>query len=435
MVNLKNLIIVTTAFFSCTLSAPATVQSGDIIPDSYIVTLKPTVTTSDAKLHIEWVNDVHRRSLDKRGSTNGVKRTYDNKSGYQGYAGSFSKSTIDKIKNNNEVVSVEADRIWKLTLVTKPQKWPSSKHVKGIKKPVPEVRDMINQTTATWGLGTVSQRAKGYSYYLYDSLAGSNTYAYVVDTGVRITHSEFEGRATTAYTAFPGKWDDTQGHGTHVAGIIAGKTYGVAKNAQIVGVKVFDGSGTTTTSVVMGGIDWAINDIIGHSRTASAVINLSISGGKSSSLNKLIDTAFKSGVITVVAAGNSGATAQNYSPASALRAITVGAIDSNWNMASFSNFGSNVKIFAPGVGVVSAWLDSDTATAMLDGTSMACPHVAGLVLYGFSVNQIASAGILTWLQKTSTAKRIVGGVRGSANLIGNNGNTLQKQPVGRSGQA
>ncbi|KAH6894694.1 peptidase S8/S53 domain-containing protein [Thelonectria olida] len=436
MVNFKNLVIVATAVFRCTLGAP-TVTQGDIIPDSYIITLKPTVKAADAKVHIKWVQNVHKRHLNKRDGAKGVERRYDGKSGFQGYAGSFSKATIKAIQKRDDVQDIEPDRVWKLTLVKDPNERLSAKDAEDIEERDLEKRAMINQTGATWGLATVSHRDNSSPGYLYDSSAGSNTYAYVVDTGVRLSHSEFEGRATFGWTGFGAKKDDTHGHGTHVAGTIAGKTYGVAKNAQIVSVKIFDGL-FTTTSTVIAGYNWAANDIINKGRTGRAAINLSIGGGFSSAFNGAINAAFKSGVISVAAAGNANSDAWWTSPASATGAIAVGAIDSSWNIATFSNWGNTVRIFAPGVGVKSAWFSSDTATVMMSGTSMATPHVVGLILSAFSVNKIASVNVITFLTQTATASKITGNLRGAANLIGNNGNLLQlplRAPVKNKGQS
>ena len=239
--------------------------------------------------------------------------------------------------NSIQVYEVEEDQIWTLF------------------DEVHEARDedefhtaaLVTQTGAPWGLGTVSHRSPGSTSYIYDSSAGSGTYAYIVDTGILETHTQFAGRASTGYNAVGGGNADTNGHGTHVAGTIAGTTYGVAKKATIIAVKVFSGS-SSSTSIILDGFNWAVNDIISKGRTQKAAISMSLGGGYSSAFNTAVNNAYSSGVLSVVAAGNDNANAANYSPASAANAITVGSIDSSWARSSFSNYGAVVDIFAPG---------------------------------------------------------------------------------------
>ncbi|KAF5027723.1 hypothetical protein F66182_207 [Fusarium sp. NRRL 66182] len=419
MVNFKNLAFAATTLFGIAFAAPATskiakVDASEVIPGKYIVTLKSDIDTSGIQSHINWVNDnAQKRSLDKR-AEQGVERTYNGRYGFHGYAGSFDKATIDEIKESPDVESVEQDRVWKLNWVEEPQE---ESHV--------AKRALTTQTPSTWGLGTISHRARGFTSYIYDTVAGTNTYAYVVDTGIRASHNDFGGRATAAYTAFSGQNADTNGHGTHVAGTIAGRTYGVAKLANVLAVKVFQGS-QSSTSIILAGFNWAANDIVSKGRAGRSVINMSLGGPVSTSFNNAVNAASQSGVLSVVAAGNEATSASTKSPASAASAITVGAIDSNWAIASYSNYGTAVDIFGPGSAVQSAWYNSDTATSTISGTSMASPHIAGLALYGISVNGITGiTGITNWLRTTATSGRITGNLRSSPNLIGNNGNSAQ----------
>lgn len=283
----------------------------------------------------------------------------------------------------------------------------------------------MTQKGSTWGLGTVSHRTKGWKSYIYDTWAGYDTYAYVIDTGVRTTHSEFGGRAKAAWTYWKGNNADTDGHGTHVAGTIAGKTYGVAKKATIMAVKVFLGE-ESSTSIILQGLNWAVNDIINKDLTEWAVINMSLGGDYSAAFNRAVEIAAQKGVISVVASGNESQNSANCSPASAPNAITVGAIDPNWGVAYYSNWGKTVDILAPGTDVISAGIKSNTATDTLSGTSMACPHVSGLVLYAMSVDGIYGlADVTGYLKWIATAKKITGNLRGAPNLIANNGNWLQ----------
>ncbi|KAG8674876.1 hypothetical protein FPOAC2_00914 [Fusarium poae] len=413
MVNFKNLAVAATSLLGLANAAPtAQVNSDEVIPGKYIVTLKSDIAASKLESHLNWVGDVHKRGLNER-AEKGVERTYNGKYGFRGYAGSFDKDTIKEIKENPDVALVEEDRVWTIDWVDEPEEESLSK------------RALTTQNGATWGLGTVSHRARGSTSYIYDTNAGSGTYAYIVDTGITTGHNEFEGRAQAVYTAFSGQNADTNGHGTHVAGTIAGKTYGVAKKATIQAVKVFQGS-SSSTSIILAGFNWAANDIISKGRTRTSVVNMSLGGGYSASFNNAVQSASSSGIISAIAAGNDGANAANTSPASAPSAITVGAIDSNWAIASYSNYGTVLDIFAPGSSVLSAWYTSNSATNTISGTSMATPHIAGLVLYGISVNGVSGvSGVTNWLISTATSGKITGNLRSSPNLIGNNGNSAQ----------
>jgi oryzin len=383
-------------------------QSGDVVEGSYIITLKPELSDIDVNHQAFWADEVHKRSVNKRDGLKGVELVYNGT--FKGYAGTFDDVTIEEIRANPNVEEVEVDRVWIVDEVPEPEE--------------PSKRAETTQTGATWGLGTISHRASGFTSYIYDTIAGTNTYAYVVDTGIRTTHNEFSGRASAVWTGYSGDNADTNGHGSHVAGTIGGATYGVAKRANLLAVKVFQGS-SATTSIIISGYNWAANDIITKSRTNAAVINLSLGGSFSSAFNSAVNNAASSGVVTVVAAGNSAVDAANTSPASAASAITVGAIDSTWTIASFSNYGSVLDIFAPGVSVLSVGISSNTATATLSGTSMSSPHVAGLVLYGFSVEGATGvSGVTNWLTSTASSG-VRGSLRGSPNRIGNNGNSLQ----------
>jgi oryzin len=241
---------------------------------------------------------------------------------------------------------------------------------------------LTTQRGAPWGLASISGNGSTSAQdYFYDDSAGEGTFAYVLDSGVFTSHTEFEGRASLGFNAYPGtEHEDTVGHGTHVAGSIAGKTYGVAKKAEVISVKVF-GDEDSTTDIIMDGFEWAVEDIVSKGREAVSVINMSLGGGFSAAFNRAVDAATAKGVLSVVAAGNEFMNAANVSPASAESALTVGAIGENNAKPGFSNFGSVVDIFAPGVEIVSAWITGPSATFSADGTSMAAPHVAGLALY------------------------------------------------------
>ncbi|MFD8231902.1 S8 family peptidase [Streptomyces sp. NPDC059696] len=231
------------------------------------------------------------------------------------------------------------------------------------------------QTDAPWGLDRIDQASLPLTgTYSYPDSAGSGVTVYVIDTGVRITHQQISGRASHGYDAVDGDNDasDGNGHGTHVATTIAGTTYGVAKKAKIVGVRVLNNSGSGTTAGVIAGIDWVTKNHSGPS-----VANLSLGGGASATLDTAVRNSIAGGVTYAVAAGNSSTTASSSSPARVAEAITVGATTGTDAKASYSNYGSVLDIFAPGSSITAGWHTSDTATNTISGTSMATPHVAG----------------------------------------------------------
>ncbi len=225
----------------------------------------------------------------------------------------------------------------------------------------------------SWGLDRIDQRNRPLdNSYTYPTLA-STVHAYIIDTGIRFTHQTFGGRATSGVDEIDGGTaDDCNGHGTHVAGTVGGSQYGVAKGVQLVAVRVLNCSGSGTTAQVAAGIDW-----VTANKVTPAVANMSLGGGIDTTLDNAVANSISSGVTYAIAAGNSNANACNFSPARVPAAITVGATDINDNRASFSNFGTCVDIFAPGVNITSSWMTSDTATNTISGTSMATPHVAG----------------------------------------------------------
>lgn len=230
------------------------------------------------------------------------------------------------------------------------------------------------QNDATWGLDRIDQTTSQLDgSYTYPG-TGQGVSAYIIDTGVRATHTEFEGRVNTGYSAFGGTANDDQGHGTHVAGTVAGRTYGVAKSATIIPVKVLDSSGSGCTNSVVAGLNWATNN---HQPGQPAVANMSLGGGSSTTIDLAVAQLVADGVTVAVAAGNSGDNACYYSPARAASALTVAATDRTDTRASFSNYGSCVDLFAPGVAITSSTNASDTSSATWSGTSMATPHVAG----------------------------------------------------------
>ena len=282
-------------------------------------------------------------------------------------------------------------------------------------EPDTQVKAVATQDASqVWGLDRIDQRNLPLNAtYTYDS-DGSGVTAYIVDTGILGTHTEFGSRVRAGYDALGGNTVDCNGHGTHVSGTVGGTTYGVAKNVNLVAVRVLDCAGSGSTSGVIAGIDWAVADHV----SGPAVLNMSLGGGASASLNAAVDRAVADGISVVVAAGNSNADACTSSPASAASAITVGATASNDSRASYSNFGTCVDIFAPGSSIKSAYSTSVTATATLSGTSMASPHVAGAVARYLSSNPSATpAQATTAILAASTAGVVIGAGTGSPNKL------------------
>ncbi|KAK3313212.1 peptidase S8/S53 domain-containing protein [Apodospora peruviana] len=358
----------------------ANVKSSLVVPNSYIVTYKKNADPVKRKKHEAEVN-----KQAKKCNKAGIVRTICINGGLEAYVVEISPSEIGIVTKSDLVDYVEKDTYIKTSAVAAPL----------------EKRAFTTQKKAPWGLGRISHKALGSADYYYDQTAGSKVRVYVVDSGILLSHEEFEGRAVWGANFVSGtKNADEFGHGTHVAGIIGGKTYGVAKKATLVAVKVADKNGAGTMSTLLAGINWVVADAKAKGVAKKAVVNMSVGGGYTASINAAVLAATNAGLTVVVAAGNDNGKASGYSPASAPSAITVGAIDGLDYRAGVSNYGSLVDIFAPGVSVLSSYIGTNSAVTYLSGTSMACPHVAGLAAYFIAKEGLSGS--------TAVTKRILG---------------------------
>ena len=271
-----------------------------------------------------------------------------------------------------------------------------------------------SQANAPWGLDRIDQLAGRDSTYKF-ATSGAGVSAYVIDTGILSTHTNFGGRVVAGFSSIAGGTEDCNGHGTHVAGTIGSADYGVAKSIQLVPVRVLDCNGSGTISGVIAGVDW----VASQAATAGLrVANMSLGGGASSALDSAVNGLISKGVTVVVAAGNNSANACNYSPARVPAAITVAASTSSDSLASYSNTGSCVDIIAPGSAIVSTWHTSSTAVNTISGTSMAAPHVAGAVALFYQQFGLRSPADMSTLVKTKSTKSVVSGVgSGTVNLL------------------
>ncbi|KAM0519543.1 hypothetical protein ACHAPE_003719 [Trichoderma viride] len=333
----------------------------------YIVTLQKNMPMPEVRNHMSRVAAIqYRNSGNHRFPHTGIERLYAIGE-FQAYVGAFDLDTLQMIRNDTRVAEIEPDTVVRL-------------HDSTLYK-------AASQTNAPWGLATLSSKRRNTGTYRYDKSAGNGTFAYVVDSGINVNHVDFEGRASYGYNAVDGEFTDLQGHGTHCAGIIGSKSFGVAKQAQLIAVKAFRNH-ETLMSTIIDALQWSANDIRTKNRLGLAVISMSLGGAYSRALNHAVESVFDMGILPIVAAGNDGKPTRQYSPASAANAFTVGAIDADWHYWEHSNFGPEINIFAPGVGIESTYISTDMATRKLSGTSMAAPHVAGLALYLCALEKI-----------------------------------------------
>jgi subtilisin family serine protease len=292
-----------------------------------------------------------------------------------------------------------------------------------------EKRAMVTQSNAPWQLGRIDsiERPTSSPYsYTYDNSAGAGTVVYVIDTGINTEHRLFEGRAIIGANFVQNEnSSDLHGHGTHCAGSVGSSNYGVAKKATLIAVKVLNQNGTGASSQTMAGVNWAVNDAKSRGQgVGKSVISMSLGGAYNANSNSAVKAAVDAGIFVAVAAGNNNADAANYSPGSEPSVCTVAASDINDKRASFSNYGSLIDIFGPGVSIKSTWIGSTSAVNTLSGTSMATPHIAGLAAYLIGQGITLSPANMCARLQSMSAKDKITDTMGSVNYLANNGNGL-----------
>ncbi len=317
----------------------------------------------------------------------GVSPRYVYTAALTGFAAELNPGQLNALQNNPSVDYIEPDM---------------------------RVTATATQSNATWGLDRIDQRALPLSGTFTYTPTGAGVNVYVIDTGIRLTHGDFGGRAVSGYDAVDGgSADDCNGHGTHVAGTVGGAAYGVAKGAKLIAVRVLDCAGSGTNSGVIAGMDWVAQN---HAKPAAA--NMSLGGGASQATDDAIQRMVNAGVTVVVAAGNENQNACNVSPARAVNAITVGSTTNTDARSSFSNFGSCLDLFAPGSNITSAWHTGDAATSTISGTSMASPHVAGVAALYLQGNPSATpATVTSAIVGSTTANKVTSAGTGSPNKL------------------
>jgi subtilisin family serine protease len=351
-------------------------SQSEVIPGQYIVTFKDDVIDPPG---------LAKQLVTQHGGELGFTYT----DAIRGFSAKLSAQAAEALAHNPNVASVEQDQTTTVSAIT--------------------------QSPVDWGLDRIDQRTNSLDLQYTSASAGAGVHAYIIDSGIRTTNVDFEGRASGAYSVINDGWgtNDCMGHGTHVAGIVGSAHYGVAKQVKLYAVRVFDCAGVSTYSGIAAAVDW-----ITKNRVNPAVVNMSLSGSPSSTLNTAIKNSIASGVVYAVAAGNLTSDACNYTPGNVAEALTVGAISTSDDQASFSNYGTCVDIFAPGMAILSTYNTSDSAAVRYSGTSMAAPFVAGAAAVYLSAHPGATPSqVAAGLLSNATTGALVGLTGGSPNRL------------------
>ncbi|KJZ76659.1 hypothetical protein HIM_03995 [Hirsutella minnesotensis 3608] len=338
---------------------------GEVIPGSYIVKFKEGTSTASFNDALGVANQT-------------VDRIYNHV--FHGFASRLDNSALHILRSRSDIDFIEADGVI-------------------------NVNGYVEQPDAPWGLARISHRRPGSAPYVYHTSAGQGTCSYVIDTGVEDSHPTTDGN----------------GHGTHVAGIIGSKSYGVAKETTIYGIKVLDNTGGGSSSGVIAGMDFVSRDAQRRRCPKGSMANMSIGGSYSKSINAAAAALVRSGVFVSVAAGGSNSDAANFSPASEPSVCTVGSTTSSDSRSSSSNYGKLVDVFAPGSYVKSTWINASSNT--LSGSSMSAGHITGLGAYLAAWEGYPGAQELcTRIQSLATRGALTNIPSDTQNLLAFNGN-------------
>lgn len=385
-----------------------------VIPGSYIVVLKDGLEVLDRDAHIMSLKD----TIAATAADAEIGHVF-NIGSMIGFSARLTPDLLKTELAHPFVKYVEADQVMSINY----------EQEKGARSPLA----VITQTGATWGLVRTAYQTFPSSItnpYVYNSLAGQGVDVYVIDTGILTTHTDFGGRASSVFNAITAEQPtDLNGHGTHCSGTIGGTTYGIAKLVNLYAVKVLSASGSGTTAGVISGVNYVTNS---KSAVRKSVASMSLGGGASTALDDSVIASIVAGTVYAIAAGNDNGNACNASPARVATAVTVGATYTSpaavpYNPANpptsdvrstFSNYGTCVDIFAPGTSITSDWIGSTTATNTISGTSMATPHVAGVLAVHLSVDATLNpAASKAWLVAAATPGLIANVGTGSPNLL------------------
>eukprot|EP00341_Mesodinium_pulex_P009707 CAMPEP_0116950772 /NCGR_PEP_ID=MMETSP0467-20121206/39681_1 /TAXON_ID=283647 /ORGANISM="Mesodinium pulex, Strain SPMC105" /LENGTH=404 /DNA_ID=CAMNT_0004635607 /DNA_START=20 /DNA_END=1234 /DNA_ORIENTATION=+ len=396
-----NRLVAASAMLATTGALSVTVPAnGKVIENQYIVKLSPQVGTS-LKARVERIQEAI--GADHMKTMHVYSALADHN--FAAFSAHITPAGLEVLQRHGDILTIEQDQVVSLS-------------------------DCQSETDPDWGLARVNHRnytsSGTYTYDYADGADGAGVDAYIIDTGIYCENDDFTskkvGSCTFGYSSVTSGFlnpvvdeTDGNGHGTHCAGTVGGQTYGVAKEVNLIAVKVLSDAGSGSTSGVIDGINWVASQAAATGKPS--VANLSLGGGYSETQNDAVEAAVSAGVTMVVAAGNDDKDACDYSPASAPSAVTVAASDSGNNKASYSNYGSCVDVFGPGSAITSAWIGEPSATNTISGTSMASPHVCGVAAKYLSEDTSRTPADISAKIVADATPDQISGVKGSPNLI------------------